>query len=633
MKIIKITRYTILVIILSINFSAAQTWTNIMTEDFEGTFPNGLWQVYAATQNGYANCYWGAIDIGNNNKAAWCAAAGQDAPVITANFHYINNMDTWMVYGPFDLSDASDAVLEFDYYNNSEPGYDIFFVGIAKSLQDTLYGYYEQDSTGIFQHVSYDLKNFSNLGNLTGKSGWYLEFLFYSDSSVSSNYEGAFVDNVVLKKVKIQIPAQITLSNTFSFGGLTQNSYRMIGLPGNQTTEISSLITAGTQKTDWDVFDDDGSTTDFLKEYDGSFAFSPGKGYWVLSKNSFTVNATVDNVALSSDNTYSIPLHTGFNIISNPFIKSVSWTDIQNLNGLTSNQILSDWTGSGWQNAAQMLPYKAYYFKNSDGLSALKIPYNFTAAKVATEKPAEIKTYPGDFIKLSLLLDKQIRSYTVAGFSSSAKEDYDVLDYFAPPGYFDEIRINIEDQNISDPYKQLFVDYRPGINKGQTFDLKIKNTTKQTVNLVADGTDKFANYEVYLLDKNLNQFYNLKEQSEIELSPVHKNYNYQLLIGIESYINNIKKGNVPTEYAIYQNYPNPFNPVTLIRYQIPNKNIFVELKVFNILGKEIKTLVNEIQDPGIHEVEFNASDLSSGVYFYTLKAGSYSATRKMILLK
>ncbi len=632
MKIIKTTRYILLAIILSINFTAAQTWTNIMTEDFESTFPNGLWQVYAATQSGFANCYWGSIDIGNNNKAAWCAAAGQDAPVITSNFHYIDLMKTWMVYGPFDLTDASDAVLEFDYYNNSEPGYDIFFVGIAKSLQDTLYGYYEPDSTGTFKHVSYDLKNFSNFGNLIGKSGFYLEFLFYSDSTVSSNYEGAFVDNIVLKKVKIEYPAEITLSNTFSFNGLTQNNYRMIGIPGSQTTKISSLI-AGTQKTDWDAFNDNGSTTDYLKEYDGSFDFTPGKGYWVLSKNSFSVNSTVSSVALSSDNTFSIPLHTGFNIITNPFIKSVSWTDIQNMNGLSSNQILSDWNGTLWDNAIQMVPYKAYYFKNTNGLNALKIPYNFTAAKVSTERPQKAVVYPSNFIKLSLLLDKQVRSYTVAGFNSSAKEDYDNLDYFAPPGYFDQIRINIEDQKISDPYKQLSVDYRPSINKGQSFDLKIKNTTKQTVKLIADGINNFENYEVYLLDKNLNKFYNLKVQNEINLSPVHEKYDYQLLIGNENYINNIKKGDVPTEYAMYQNYPNPFNPVTLIKYKIPDNNTFVELKVFNILGKEIKTLVNDVQDSGIHEVEFNASTLSSGVYFYTFKAGSYSATKKMIFMK
>jgi len=450
-----------------------------------------------------------------------------------------------------------------------------------------------------------------------------------TDAGNTADYIG--IDLFQVFSNVLPYPGSITLNHNFSFNDLIQSSYRMIGLPGNQTTKISDLI-AGTQKEDWDVFYDNGSTTDFLQEFDGSsiFNFTAGKGFWVLSKNAFSVNATVNTVSLAADNTFTITLHSGFNIISNPFEKTINWSDVQNLNGLNSNDVLFDWTGV-WSNATQMEPYKGYYFKNTSNVSSLRIPYNFTASKISSVKSTQ--NYSGDFLKLSLIQNKQVKSYTVAGFSSSAKEDYDKLDYFAPPGYFDQVRINIEDQKISDPYKHLFIDYRPGINKGQTFDLKIKNTTKQAVKLIADGIDNFANYEVYLLDKNLSKFYNLKEQGEIELSPIHKNYDYQLLIGNENYISNIKKGNVPTEYAIYQNYPNPFNPATLIRYQIPDNNTFVELKVFNILGKEIKTLVNEVQDPGVHEVEFYSSNLSSGVYFYTLKAGSYSATKKMIFMK
>ena len=90
---------------------------------------------------------------------------------------------------------------------------------------------------------------------------------------------------------------------------------------------------------------------------------------------------------------------------------------------------------------------------------------------------------------------------------------------------------------------------------------------------------------------------------------------------------------MPEGYILYQNYPNPFNPSTTIKYQIPDDNTFVELRVFNILGKELITLVNEKQEPGIYEVEFNSGNLSSGIYFYTLKAGSHSETKKMIVLK
>jgi hypothetical protein len=86
------------------------------------------------------------------------------------------------------------------------------------------------------------------------------------------------------------------------------------------------------------------------------------------------------------------------------------------------------------------------------------------------------------------------------------------------------------------------------------------------------------------------------------------------------------------EFKLHQNYPNPFNPSTTIKYEI-KELADVELKVFDILGREITTLVHEQKSVGSYEIEFNASSLSSGIYFYRLQAGSFVATKKMILMK
>ena len=107
----------------------------------------------------------------------------------------------------------------------------------------------------------------------------------------------------------------------------------------------------------------------------------------------------------------------------------------------------------------------------------------------------------------------------------------------------------------------------------------------------------------------------------------------------------------PDEFALQQNYPNPFNPNTKIKYSIPGgrnshwsmvegggsmvkgENLNVKLVVYDLLGREVATLVNKKQHPGNYEVEFDASGFSSGVYFYKLQAGDNVQTRKMILLK
>jgi len=89
---------------------------------------------------------------------------------------------------------------------------------------------------------------------------------------------------------------------------------------------------------------------------------------------------------------------------------------------------------------------------------------------------------------------------------------------------------------------------------------------------------------------------------------------------------------VPIKYNLSQNYPNPFNPVTKIDYSIP-KNSLVTLKIYDLIGKEVETLVNKEMSPGNYSIDFNASKLSSGVYFYKLTSGNFTQTRKMILVK
>ena len=96
---------------------------------------------------------------------------------------------------------------------------------------------------------------------------------------------------------------------------------------------------------------------------------------------------------------------------------------------------------------------------------------------------------------------------------------------------------------------------------------------------------------------------------------------------------------VPEEFTLLQNYPNPFNPSTKIKYTIPNVSLSgdegsgVKLRVYDVLGNEVATLVNESKPAGTYEVEFNASNLSSGVYFNKIQAGNYFETKKMLLIK
>ena len=93
-----------------------------------------------------------------------------------------------------------------------------------------------------------------------------------------------------------------------------------------------------------------------------------------------------------------------------------------------------------------------------------------------------------------------------------------------------------------------------------------------------------------------------------------------------------QSASLPASFELLQNYPNPFNPATSIKYQISEASL-VSLKVYDLIGREVAVLVNEVKQPGVYQVSFGGENLASGVYFYKMTAGEFSSVRKMNLLK
>ncbi len=145
-----------------------------------------------------------------------------------------------------------------------------------------------------------------------------------------------------------------------------------------------------------------------------------------------------------------------------------------------------------------------------------------------------------------------------------------------------------------------------------------------------DGTSKY--YLTNLIDGTVNEV--LPSQRNNFLINLNENQAKIFYYGTDSVTVDVSDENILTvkQFKLFQNYPNPFNPNTKIKYQIPLEEK-VTLKIYDILGREVSTLVNEIKSAGIHEINFNASNLASGVYFYRITAGNYSDIKKIVLLK
>ncbi|MCK6606321.1 MAG: T9SS type A sorting domain-containing protein [Ignavibacteriaceae bacterium] len=131
----------------------------------------------------------------------------------------------------------------------------------------------------------------------------------------------------------------------------------------------------------------------------------------------------------------------------------------------------------------------------------------------------------------------------------------------------------------------------------------------------------------------------------VGLDAITENYNDSLVVKVRHFseiagfqntvplsVKEVTGGTIPADFTLNQNYPNPFNPSTNINFSVPFRSQ-VQLKIFNVVGNEIATLVNEVMDAGNYNYSFDAGSLPSGVYFYKMTAGNITLTRKMVLMK
>ena len=158
--------------------------------------------------------------------------------------------------------------------------------------------------------------------------------------------------------------------------------------------------------------------------------------------------------------------------------------------------------------------------------------------------------------------------------------------------------------------------------------------------LIIKGQATIAEYQIYMKNvqyKNIQGNMSTKSTKTITFIVNDGLINSNLgtrQIKVDGVVTDISTFNneIPLEYVLYSNYPNPFNPSTIIRYALPQEG-YVSLIIYNSLGQEVYKLANEIQTAGYHEIVFNASKLSSGLYIYRIKAGEFIQSKKMILMK
>ena len=159
-------------------------------------------------------------------------------------------------------------------------------------------------------------------------------------------------------------------------------------------------------------------------------------------------------------------------------------------------------------------------------------------------------------------------------------------------------------------------------NQGFDIERKLAENSWEKIGFMK-GTGTTTEISSYsFVDKSVNA--NGKVYYRLKQTDFDGSYTYSKTVEVSL--------NKTFSYSLGKNYPNPFNPSTRISYSVPVKQQ-VTLKVFNLLGNEVATLVNEVKDAGSYNVDFNAKNLSSGIYYYRLQSGNFVQTNKMILIK
>ncbi|MCB9247072.1 MAG: T9SS type A sorting domain-containing protein [Ignavibacteriales bacterium] len=239
----------------------------------------------------------------------------------------------------------------------------------------------------------------------------------------------------------------------------------------------------------------------------------------------------------------------------------------------------------------------------------------------------------------------------ITDLSQITPEDFKPF-YHIPVNRFGKLRT----LNIADPDGDGKIDLMiAGETNGQIYDLEYKgsgdpaDSTSWELSVIFDvyeysgfSPDSAANnidprffYGSVANDMDKdgkNEYLFINYRTKFDVWPNDK-YLYILenshqLVGVEN-----PSEVIQNKFALEQNYPNPFNPTTTIKYSVPESAGFVSLKVFDVLGKQVADLVNEQKQPGNYEINFDAEQLSSGIYYYTMKVNGNMITKKMILLK
>jgi photosystem II stability/assembly factor-like uncharacterized protein len=598
--------------------------------------------VYRSLEGGNS---WSAVNSGFPNQGVWSLAINNEGYI------YAGRMDG--VYRTIQTTTASHTV---DVVPDPAPttGKDLIITVTPSEnfLPTSRILYYRYSGESDWRQIEMETGGETLNFTIPSDSVTYRGIEYYIQLSDGSNVVTYPPTDPQTNPAKVQVTVERQVV-PLNFSSLT---YKMVSIPillnnseidnvladdyNNYDTKYWRVLRYQTHNDSAGYFEH--TRTDSFNTQGIDSTFTPGNAFWLITRSG--VSFDVENgLSVNATDPFYYTLQPGWNQVGNPFPFPVAVDNISNFE-LLDPLIYHD--GSEYQydqTVTVLTPWEGYFVYNTSvDPVTISIPPVEATTNTRPKIKSKLQTISDDGYVLQLsskLKDtKLVDTQNFLGFSSLATDEKDKFDLFEAPPIGDYLQVSI--MNEKDRFASNF---KSVSDQGQQWDVEIRLSEyidkPIEFNLIEWGVIP-EDFKLFILDKdyfsaipvNNNKF-------TIEINQEFPIRHLKLIIGTDQYAsqNNGEIPLVPVEYSLKQNYPNPFNSGTIIQYQL-GKRTPVELSVFDILGRKVRTLISAKQTTGFHSIHWDGlndfgTQVASGVYFYQLNAGNFLETKKLLLVR
>lgn len=450
----------------------------------------------------------------------------------------------------------------------------------------------------------------------------------------------------------VRVPDEGITKSSAQPSGSTQSDYRLVSVPMSADNAAPSAVLEDDlgeyDDTEWRFFEGARADGERGAEFGSTAEMTPGRAFWLIVRNASDPIDTGAGEVLPIDEPYEVDLREGWNYVANPYNFPLPVANVQ-VNGTPidfEERQLYEYDGS-WapitSENATLPPFSGFAI-NSEGDDVLAFdpaPAEAPASEAQSKMLAENAGSDWSWsIGISARTGSVADRHHTAAVAADAKDGADAMDWPEPPTPGRQLAVSFERSDWASPHARYLVDVRSEPSRGATWDFTVRTAERDPVALSFERVAQVPdNFEVWLLDEYNKASQDLRTTPRYTIEDVvaGQDRSMRLIVGSSEYVRQELEsaGALPASYELADIYPNPTPGPATIRYGLPKEQA-VTMTVYNVLGQKVATLMQDrSMDPGFHTIQWqggtsSGAPVASGVYFVRMRAGDFTASKKIV---